>query len=110
MASPTAEAYNNRAYTYMTIRDYADALPDLDQAIALRPTYVNALMNRGDIYNFYYQIDRARALADYDRVLALGPEATHGASICGHRFLAGHNGWNLGALLDLPRGIASNCD
>jgi tetratricopeptide (TPR) repeat protein len=61
MANQTAEAYNNRAYTYMTIRDYADALPDLDQATALRPTYVNALMNRGDIYNFYYQIDRARA-------------------------------------------------
>jgi hypothetical protein len=40
---------------------YADALPALDRAIALRPTYVNALMNRGDIYNFYYQIDRARA-------------------------------------------------
>jgi tetratricopeptide (TPR) repeat protein len=94
----------------MTIRDYADALPDLDRAIALRPTYVNALMNRGDFYNFYYQIDRARALADYNRVLALGPAATNGTSVCGHMFLAKHNGWNLGTFLDMPRGIASRCD
>ena len=27
------------------------ALPDLDRAIALRPNYFNALMNRGDLYN-----------------------------------------------------------
>src|SRR6266849_8215743 len=90
-----ATAYNNRAYTYMAKQDYASALPDLDRAIALRPDYVNALMNRGDIYNYYYQIDYDRAIADYDRVLAIDPEAYHHTSLCGHRMLALHHGWNL---------------
>ncbi|MDO8672717.1 MAG: tetratricopeptide repeat protein, partial [Dehalococcoidia bacterium] len=42
-----AAAYNSRAYTYMKVEQYALALPDLDEAIRLRPDYVNALMNRG---------------------------------------------------------------
>ena len=80
-----AEAYNNRAYTYMKMENYALALPDLDQAIVLRPDYVNALINRGDIYNYYYQIDHERAISDYDRVLELEP----GNGIaCGHRSVA----------------------
>ena len=90
-----ATAYNNRAYTYMAKQDYASALPDLDRAIALRPDYVNALMNRGDIYNYYYKIDFDKAIADYDRVLALAPQHT---SVCGHRLLALHHGWDLGVL------------
>jgi tetratricopeptide (TPR) repeat protein len=56
-------AYNNRAYTHIRQQDYPAALPDLDHAIALRPEYVNALMNRGDIYNYYFDIDRKRAAA-----------------------------------------------
>jgi hypothetical protein len=96
-----AEAYNNRAYTYMMEQDYAHALPDLNQAIQLRPNYVYALMNRGDIYN-YDQIDRARAIADYDRIIALGPEAMKDTQVCGHRFLAVHNGWHLSTILDFP--------
>ena len=103
-----AEAYNNRAYTYMMRQEYDRALPDLDRAIQLRPDYAHALMNRGDIYNYYYQIDRARAIADYDRVIALGPTAMHDSSVCGHRWLAVHNGWNAGTLLDFPR-AASAC-
>src|SRR5712692_10111713 len=90
-----AAAYNNRAYTYMAKQDYASALPDLDRAIALRPDYVNALMNRGDIYNYYYDIDFDKAIADYDRVLALNHEHT---SVCGHRLLAQHHGWDLGVV------------
>lgn len=57
-----AAAYNNRAYTYMMMNDYKDALLDLDRAIELRPDYVNALMNRGDIYNFYYNVDKQKAM------------------------------------------------
>ena len=91
-----AEAYNNRAYTYMTIEDYARALPDLDQAISLRPTYANALMNRGDIYNFYYKVDRQRAIDDYDRVLAIDPTTASHTSVCGHRAIAINNGMTVG--------------
>jgi hypothetical protein len=63
-------------------------------------------MNRGDIYNYDYAIDRSRAIADYNRVIALGPTAIHDTSVCGHRFLALHNGWNPGTFLDLPHAAA----
>jgi tetratricopeptide (TPR) repeat protein len=94
------QAYNNRAYTYMRLRDYKSALPDLDKALALNPNYIQALMNRGDIHNYYYAIDRKSAIADYEKVIALG--GTKGTSVCGHLFLAEHNGWNLGAVFGLP--------
>jgi tetratricopeptide (TPR) repeat protein len=87
-----AAAYNNRAYTYMKLGNYALALPDLNQAIELRPDYTNALMNRGDIFNYYYQIDRTRAVADYDRVLAADPDAIQNTSVCGHRAVALNGG------------------
>ena len=80
-----ARAYNNRAYTYMVLHQFDRALPDLDKAIAIRPDYVNALMNRGDIYNYYYAINYDRAIADYDRVMALGPDYT---SVDGHMLYA----------------------
>jgi len=96
-----AAAYNNRAYTYMMEQDYAPALADLDRAIELRPDYAHALMNRGDIYNNAL-VDRPRAIADYDRLIALGPAATQDTQVCGHRFLAVHNGWHLSTILDLP--------
>lgn len=84
-----AEFYNNRAYTFMRMRDYKNALTDLDKAIELRPDYVSALMNRGDIYNFYYQINHAKALVDYNKVISLG--ATSGNSVCGHKAMAMSN-------------------
>jgi tetratricopeptide (TPR) repeat protein len=93
------QAYNNRAYTHMRMRNYKDALPDLDKAIALNPNYINALMNRGDIHN-YYLVDRKSAISDYEKVIALG--ATQGTSVCGHLFLAEHDGWNLGTVFGLP--------
>ncbi len=95
-----AEAYNNRAYTYMMLTKYDLALPDLDKAIKIRPDYVHALMNRGDIYNYYYRIDRSKAIADYDKVIAQGIGADK--TVCGHKFLAKHGGWTLGALLQFP--------
>ena len=60
-------------------------------------------MNRGDIYN-YYLVDRARAIADYDRVIAPGPEATHATSVCGHRLVALHGGMTLALWLATARG------
>ncbi len=83
------EAYNNRAYTNMRMRNYADALLDLDKAISLNPNYVNALMNRGDIHNYYYQIDRKAALADYNKAISLG--ARDDKSACGHKAMAETN-------------------
>ena len=105
-----AEAYNNRAYTYMTIQNYALALPDLDRAIDLRPNYVHALMNRGDIYNYYYQIDRARAISDYDRVLAADPNAAHSTSVCGHRAIALNNGMTVSLYVRMVLKVVSRGD
>jgi len=95
-----AEAYNNRAYVYMMQNNYSLALPDLDKAIAIRTSYVHALMNRGDIHNFYYQVDRQSSLRDYDVVIAQGPAAYHDTSVCGHRILAKDNGWQLQTYFD----------
>lgn len=103
-----AEAYNNRAYTYMVQHDYAAALPDLDKAVELRPNYINALMNRGDIYNYYYNINYDLAVADYDRVLQLRPVPI---ALCGHRLLALHHGWDLGVFVEvfITKGFEAGC-
>lgn len=104
---PTSpQTYNNRAYTFMRLRDYKSALADLDQALAINPNYIHALMNRGDIHNYYFQIDKKSAIADYEKVIALG--GTKGTSVCGHLFLAEHNGWNLGTVFALPQ-MAFSC-
>lgn len=95
-----AQAYNNRAYTYMRLRDYKNALTDLNKALSLNPNYIQALMNRGDIHNYYYQIDRTAAIADYEKVIALG--GTNGTSVCGHLLLARTNGWTLTTIFTLP--------
>ena len=101
------EAYNNRAYAYMTLQNYVLALPDLDKAIELRPNYVNALMNRGDIRNYYYDVDRTRAIQDYDRVLAIAPNTP---SLCGHRMIAFHGGWDPTIYAEiLINGVDSGC-
>ncbi len=106
-----AEAYNNRAYTYMVQHNYAEALPDLNKAIELRPDYVNALMNRGDIYNYYYEINYDRAVADYDRILQIGGRE-HNTSVCGHRLLAEHRGWDLGVFVEVffTKGFDAGCN
>jgi len=75
----------------MRLRNYGAALPDLNKAIELRPNYINALMNRGDLYNYYGPvIDRQRAIEDYNKVMSLG--GGRGTSVCGHRALAEGNG------------------
>lgn len=42
-----AEGYNQRAFIYFIRGDYARALDDLDQAIALDPTHIAAIAGRG---------------------------------------------------------------
>jgi tetratricopeptide (TPR) repeat protein len=103
-----AQAYNNRAYTNMRMRNYKDALPDLNKAIQLNPNYIQALMNRGDIHNYYYQIDRQSAIKDYEKVITLGGNQQE-TSVCGHLFLAKHNGWTLGAYIGYFTGEWASC-
>lgn len=85
-----AQFYNNRAYTYMRLRDYKDALSDVDIAILLDPNYIQALLNRGDLYNYYGPIiDREKAITDYKKVISLG--VVHNNSVCGHLAMAQTN-------------------
>jgi tetratricopeptide (TPR) repeat protein len=102
------QAYNNRAYTLMRMRNFGAAVSDLDKAIELKPDYIHALMNRGDIHNYYYALDRQSALLDYEKVISYG--GMNGTNVCGHAFLARHNGWNIGTLLSLPRLIGGACE
>lgn len=92
--SPTYEkAYNNRGYTYMRLREYGKAMDDFNKALEINPEYVNALINRGDLYNFYYDIDRKKALADYDKAMAIGGvDADSAKSLCSHRAIAIYGG------------------
>ncbi|MBI5879984.1 MAG: tetratricopeptide repeat protein [Chloroflexi bacterium] len=92
----SAEAHNNRAYAYMTVHEYERALADLDRALQLRPAYINALVNRGDIYNYYYRIDHARGIEDYNRALQLDP--AHSLAL-GHRAIANFYGGDWPAVL-----------
>lgn len=101
------QAYNNRAYTYMRLRMYPEALKDLDKALSLNPSYIQALMNRADIHNYYYEIDRQKAIADYRKAISLG--ADDSTSVCGHLFLAEHNGWTPGAYVDFFLGKFRSC-
>jgi len=104
-------AYNNRAYTYMRMQNYPPALADLNQAIAINPNYIQALMNRGDIYNYYYHIDRKKALKDYDKILSLRYDTEKNETLCGHRLLAKTNGWTLSTLVALmTHGPDSGCE
>lgn len=108
-----AEAYNNRAYTYMVLQQYDKALLDLNKAIEIRRDYVNALMNRGDIYNYYYAINYDRAIADYDRVMSIDLQYAQHTSVTGHMLLACvHRGditqpWKV--LQVLPNDIGPDC-
>jgi tetratricopeptide (TPR) repeat protein len=103
------QIYNNRAYTYMRMRNYKLALADLDTALKLKPDYIQALMNRADIHSYYYDIDRQNAVIDYKKAKSLGATQKK-TSVCGHLFLAEHNGWTLGAFIDLPKLIFTTCD
>lgn len=85
------QAYNNRAYTNMRLHNYQFALDDLDKALSLNPNYTSALMNRGDIYNYYYAINRQKAITDYTKVIQLGKEKDRSGSVCGHLAMAKTN-------------------
>lgn len=104
-----AEVYNNRAYTYMALDQYDKALPDLDQAIAIRPDYINALMNRGDIYNYYYAVNHDRAIADYDRVMAIDPQNQQHTQVNGHMAYACFFRGDFRPMMTLPDKTGPDC-
>lgn len=81
------QAHNNKAFTEMRMGKYNEALGDLNNALAIKPDYVNALINRGDIYN-QYEINKEAAIKDYEQVISL--IGVHGDRICGRIAMAKH--------------------
>jgi Tfp pilus assembly protein PilF len=99
------QAYNNRAYTYLRLRNYDAALADLNKAIALNPNYIQALVNRGDIYNNFI-VDKDKAIIDYQKVISLG--GTKGTSVCSKLLDAQSNGvWD--RFFKIPQQIFGSC-
>ena len=95
----------------MKLEDYAPALADLNEAIRLRPDYVYALLNRGDIYNYYYDINYDLAIADYDRAIAADPSIRDSTSVCGHRAVANLRGNSIGfPVLLITHAVNANAD
>jgi tetratricopeptide (TPR) repeat protein len=100
------QAFNNRAYTYMRMGDYKDALTDLNKALEINPNYINALMNRGDIYNYYFEIDKTKAITDYEKIISIA--GAGGTGVCGHLAMAKYSK----NVLSFPRVIITtiNCN
>ena len=71
-----ALAYGRRGEAYVHKGDFARAIADFDQAIALDPKDADAYYNRGWAYDEKGELDRA--IADYTKAIALDPnDADH---------------------------------
>lgn len=68
-----AAAYYQRAVLKESRRDLAGAVADLSQAVRLVPGFADAYVRRGNTY--YVLGDRAHAIDDYSRAIALKPQA-----------------------------------
>src|SRR5476651_519994 len=62
-----AWAYYNRGYEFHNQSQFARAIQDYDQAIALKPNYATAYDNRGNAYKGLGQY--ARAIQDFNRAI-----------------------------------------
>jgi|GEM_PF-1914578 len=61
-----------RANTYYDLGQSSQAIADLDRALALKPDFFQAHINRG--YIRYHLGEPAQAIADFDRALELNPD------------------------------------
>jgi hypothetical protein len=67
-----AIAHTNRAYAYFIQNDADKAWPDLNQAIALRPSYLEPYVIRGELY--FQRKNYALALKDFNTALLISPD------------------------------------
>jgi tetratricopeptide (TPR) repeat protein len=78
-AEQRAAALYARSNVHLALNDSHRALEDMELAVKLRPEWVNAYMQRGSILMRFGEY--ARAVADFDRVLALDPKYPAGVYI-----------------------------
>jgi len=67
-----AVSYFHRGRAYFRLENYDAALRDFDEAIRLRPNFLNAFFQRGDIY--LTKADYDAAIRDFTEVVTLNPE------------------------------------
>jgi predicted O-linked N-acetylglucosamine transferase (SPINDLY family) len=71
-------AHSNLAYALNALKRHDDALRQCDAALALKPDYIEALMNRGVALASLERFDEA--LVAFERVLALDPRSPEALS------------------------------
>ena len=71
-----AYALNGRAASRIYLNEFENALDDLNEALVILPTYVDALLNRGVVYNNMGNLDLAKN--DFHSVVELEPENIKG--------------------------------
>ena len=65
------KAYFNRAFSYMNMKNFAQAVKDFTSAISINPDDVDYYSGRG---NAYYELSNFKlALDDYNKVISLDP-------------------------------------
>jgi tetratricopeptide (TPR) repeat protein len=70
---PDAESFYYRGSAQLDLNNYAAAISDFTQAIALRPPFVDAVRLRGQAFAF--KGDYAAAIADFDQFIGPEPSA-----------------------------------
>jgi tetratricopeptide (TPR) repeat protein len=67
-----ADAYNNRAYTYASMKRFDEALADCNKAIEIRPDFATPYNNRGNLYEQFGNTEKA--LEDFNHAIMLRPD------------------------------------
>ncbi|HEY9688744.1 MAG TPA: tetratricopeptide repeat protein [Coleofasciculaceae cyanobacterium] len=68
---PLAQVYYDRALTWLELRNFSQALADLDRVVRHNPANAEAFHARGSVLQALGQSDRA--LASFDQAIALAP-------------------------------------
>ena len=67
-----AVSHFHRGRAHFRMQNYDDAIHDFDEAIRLRPNFLNAFFQRGDVYLTIQNYDDA--IRDFTEVVRLNPE------------------------------------
>ena len=95
-------AYEARALIYLHQKDYEKAIADLDRAIALDSTFVDAYLNRGTAHGL--RGENERALHDFDAAVRF--DSLDVRALIGRANVALQTGYLSNALTDLDRAAA----
>jgi tetratricopeptide (TPR) repeat protein len=90
-----APIYSRRGNTYLSFKDYQQAIADFDRALELDPNFAFAYRNRG--WAYYWLKEYQRAFADFNHTLELDPNDPYAYY---------RRGWAYARLKDYQQAIA----